>query len=128
MAQRASGIGVWDWNLETDKIEWTPEMFRLLGLDPQKDVASFETWTSSFDTWISILHPEDQEEACANIEEILKNHLMHDDECKIIKPDGQEIWINVIGKGVYDDHNKPIRMIGICIDITERKKNRRKTS
>lgn len=126
MAQHAAGIGVWDWNLETGKIEWSPEMFRLFGLDPQKDVSSFETWTSSVDTWIFILHPEDPEKAYVNIEEILKNHLMLDDECRIIKPDGQEMWVNALGKGVYNDQNKPIRMIGICIDITERKKTEEK--
>ena len=54
MAQHAAGVGVWDWNINTGKIDWSAEMFFLFGLDPQKNTSSFETWTP-------ILHPEERE-------------------------------------------------------------------
>jgi PAS domain-containing protein len=58
MAQRAAGAGIWDWDITTVHIEWSPQMFELFGLDPQKATASFETWEA-------VLHPEDKESASA---------------------------------------------------------------
>jgi PAS domain S-box-containing protein len=115
MAQRAAGVGVWDWNTKSGHIEWTPEMFRLFGLDPQKAIASFEAWTA-------VLHPEDREKAAAKIDQALKTHSFLNNEYRVVRPDGKIIWINALGQGEYDDQNQPIRMSGICMDITERKK------
>jgi PAS domain S-box-containing protein len=115
MAQHAAGIGVWDWNTKTGNIEWTPEMFRLLGLDPQKEKASFEAWTA-------VLHPKDREKAAAKIDKALKTHSFLNNEYRVVRPDGKIVWINGLGQGEYDDRNEPIRMTGICMDITERKK------
>ena len=114
LAQRASGAGVWDWDIKTGHIEWSSELYGLFGLDPQKDIASFEIWNS-------VLHPEDLEIANSRIDQALKEHTNLNNEYRIIRPDGQVRWINALGHGTYDDHGSPIRMIGICIDITGRK-------
>ena len=115
MAQRASGAGTWDWNILTSQLIWSPELFDLFGLDPQKSVASFEAWDSA-------LHPEDRKIANSRINQALKEHTNLDSEYRIMRPDGQIRWINALGRGAYDDQGRPVRMIGICIDITERKK------
>jgi PAS domain S-box-containing protein len=115
MAQHATGVGVWDWDVKTGNLEWTPEMFRLFGIDPQKNAASFKSWQA-------VLHPEDREKAAAKIDEAVKTHSVLDNEYRVIRPDGQIIWINALGQGEYDSENQPIRMTGICIDITERKR------
>jgi PAS domain S-box-containing protein len=114
MAQRAAGVGVWDWDVKTGQIKWTREMYRLFGLDPNMVSASF-------DTWKSILHPEDREEAGAKINEALKTYSFLNNEYRIIRPNGQVIWINALGRGEYDSFNKPVRMTGICVDISERR-------
>ena len=111
LAQRASGAGVWDWDIKTGHIEWSSELFDLFGLDPQKDIASFEIWNS-------VLHPEDLEIAGFRIDQALKEHTNLNSEYRIIRPDGQVRWINALGHGTYDDQGRPVRMIGICIDIT----------
>ena len=90
-------------------------MFFLFGLDPQKNTSSFETWTS-------ILHPEDREKASEKIEEALKNHSLLNNEYIIVRPNGEIVWINALGKAEYDKQNNPVRMMGICIDVTEHKK------
>ena len=115
MAQHASGVGVWDWNINTGKIDWSAEMFFLFGLDPQKNTSSFETWTS-------ILHPEDREKTSQKIDEALKNHSLLNNEYRIVRPNGEIVWINALGKAEYDKQNNPVRMMGICIDVTEHKK------
>jgi PAS domain S-box-containing protein len=114
LAQRAAGAGVWDWNVTTNRIEWSSELFDLFGLDPQKSAASFEVWNS-------VLHPEDEEIANFRIDQALKEHTNLNSVYRIIRPDGQIRWINALGQGIYNDQARPVRMIGICVDITERK-------
>jgi PAS domain S-box-containing protein len=114
LAQRAAGAGVWDWNVTTNRIEWSSELFDLFGLDPQKSAASFEVWNS-------VLHPGDGEIANFRIDQALKEHTNLNSVYRIIRPDGQIRWINALGQGMYNDQARPVRMIGICIDITERK-------
>ncbi len=113
LAKRAAGAGIWDWDLTTNQIEWSPELFDLFGIDRLKSHASFAAWNL-------ILHPEDREIANSRIELALREHSALDSVYRIIRPDGQTRWINALGQGVYDDRGRPVRMIGICIDITER--------
>lgn len=115
IAQRAAGVGVWDWDMKADTLEWTPEMFHLFGLEPERS-------KESFDTWNAILHPKDVEIANARIDRALKEHTYLDSEYRIVKPNGEIIWINALGQAEYDDENRPIRMIGICMDISKRKR------
>ena len=114
MAQHAAKTGVWDWDVITGNIIWSSHMYELFGLDPQKTVASFELWNS-------ILYPEDKEIAGQRIAESLKDHTTLKSDYRVVLPDGQIRWINAIGQGKYDDQGHPVRMIGICMDITEHK-------
>jgi len=114
LALRSAKAGTWDWNVATGLIEWSPEMFVLFGLDPQTDHASFESWRKA-------LHPEDRELAESRIEQALKQQKTLDSDYRIILPGGDIRWINAAGIGVYDDQGRPQQMIGICMDITERK-------
>ena len=100
--------------MATGQLNWSPELFRLFGLDPQ-------TAGASFDSWRSVLHPEDREVAEARIELTIRNHTPLASEYRIILPAGEVRWINALGNTMYDDRGKPQRMSGICIDITERK-------
>lgn len=114
IASRAAKAGIWDWNIKTGEIEWSPVMFELLGLNPEESTASFESWKST-------LHPEDVEKAGAQIDEAVKNHTFLDNLYRIIKPNGDIRWINSLGETEYDEKGSPLWMTGICIDITERK-------
>jgi PAS domain S-box-containing protein len=114
MAQCASGAGTWDWDITTGQIEWSHKLFELFGIDQQGNAASFESWNA-------VIHPEDREAANSRIDRALRDHKSLDSEYRIIRPDGEIRWINAMGEGVYDDQGQAVRMIGICIDITERK-------
>jgi two-component system, cell cycle sensor histidine kinase and response regulator CckA len=115
MAHQAAKSGTWDWDVTTGDIEWSNELFELFGLDPLRNTASFETWRK-------ILHPEDLEIAENQIERALKQHVRLSSDYRILLPDGSVRWINSIGEGKYDELGNPVNMIGICMDITERKK------
>jgi PAS domain S-box-containing protein len=114
LAQTSAGAGLWDWDMSTGEIEWSDELFRLFGLDPAKHEASFETWRS-------VLHPDDRLLAEKRIETAIESHTSHNSEYRIVLESGQVRWINSLGDAIYDDNGKPQHMSGICIDITDRK-------
>ena len=117
LAQRASGAGVWDWDMITDTLVWSPELLVLFGLPDDAE--------ASFDTWRAVVHPEDAEVAQARISSAVENHVPLDQEYRIIRPDGEVVWIETAGSTSYDETGLPMRMLGICMDITERKRAER---
>jgi diguanylate cyclase (GGDEF)-like protein/PAS domain S-box-containing protein len=115
IAQRASGSGIWDWNIVTDKIVWSDELFSLFGVDQSCGSASFESWRSA-------LHQDDRSAAEERINAAVRGHSRLFSEYRIIKPSGEQRWISAHGDTVYDTEGRPLRMTGICLDITERKR------
>ena len=114
IAEQAAGAGTWDWDVSSGKIEWSAGMFVLFGLDQKKDAASFDSWNR-------ILHPDDLDAANRKIMLALEQKTSLDNEYRIMRPDGEVRWINALGEGVYDKEGRPVRMSGICIDITRRR-------
>jgi PAS domain S-box-containing protein len=115
LAQQSAGAGMWDWDLTTDKLEWSPELFRLFGLDAAKNEASFDLWRNT-------MHPEDAQLAENQVKQAIKNRMPLANEYRVVLPDGQIRWINALGNTIYDESGNPRSMSGICLDITERKK------
>ncbi len=115
LAQISSGAGLWDWDMNTGKLEWSDELFFLFGLDSEKTEANF-------DVWRSILHSDDKQMVEEKIQNAIDTHTSLTNEYRIILPTGDVRWINALGNTTYDLCDKPVRMTGICLDITERKK------
>ncbi|MBK8475659.1 MAG: PAS domain S-box protein [Opitutaceae bacterium] len=114
LAQRAAGAGVWDWDMTTDRLQWSPELFVLFGLDPTRSQASL-------DTWQQLIHPDDREPATRRLEAAIREDTLLESEYRVILPDGRIRWIFAVGRTTYDAERRPVRMAGICLDITARK-------
>jgi diguanylate cyclase (GGDEF)-like protein/PAS domain S-box-containing protein len=114
LAQRTAAAGVWDWDIAKGALTWSDEFFCLFGLDPATAVASF-------DTWRSMVHPDDLQRAEEVIMASIRNHAPLFNEYRIVLPTGAVRWINAVGDTTYDADGNAQRMIGICIDTTERK-------
>lgn len=106
---------VWDWDITTGAIEWGANLFELFGLDPAKDQAGFEAWQN-------VLHPDDLQIATEQIYKAIRDGSMLENEYRIVRPDGKIRWISALGRTSYDNFSgEPLRMVGICIDITKRR-------
>ncbi len=114
LAQVSAGAGMWDWNLSTGKLNWSGELYRLFGLDPDSD-------RTSLDVWARLLHPDDRLSAEKRIKAAIESRTALDNEYRILLPSRRVRWINALGHAIYDAGGKPLRMSGICIDITHRK-------
>ncbi len=113
-AQQSAGAGLWDWDMKTNKIVWSPELFTLFGLDPEQHETSFETWDKC-------IHPDDKDSAYEKLNISIKDHTQLNNEYRVVHPNGKIIWVNAIGNTSYGEEGNPIRNAGICIDITKRK-------
>lgn len=112
-AQTSSKAGVWDWNMTTGQLTWSPEFLILFGLDP--------VTAPSFDVWRKLIYPEDLQIAENRINDSIRDHTLLENNYRIVLPSGEIRWINALGNTTYDEHGVPQRMSGICIDISERK-------
>jgi len=114
LAQRTAGAGVWDWNILNGTLTWSDEFFHLFGLDPAAAPATF-------DTWRSVVHPDDLQRAEEVIFTSIRDHAPLFNEYRIILPNGEVRWIDAFGDTTFDADGTAQRMIGICIDTTARK-------
>jgi len=112
--EHGPGAGTWDWDIPTGDIVWSGLLYTLFGLDPAKDPASFDAWNR-------ILHPDDAAAANDRIRRALADHTLLNSEYRIVRPDGEVRWINAIGEGIYGGDGRPVRMTGICVDVTRRR-------
>ncbi|HEY2331837.1 MAG TPA: SpoIIE family protein phosphatase [Acidimicrobiales bacterium] len=111
-ALRAAGMGVWDWNVVTGELIWDEQIARLHGFDP----AEFDGTLSAF---LSRIHPEDQPDVAAGIQEALGRGGAFHTEFRVQRPDGTTAWIQGRGRAVLNADGLPVRMIGVGADTTE---------
>src|SRR3954468_16273772 len=116
LAQRYAGAGTWDWDIRAGDIMWSPEYFALHGLDPDQVAPSHAAW-------IDAMQPEDRAGAEAAVQACLRRR---DPDLRVeyrIHPPGRgERWLNGRGRLVCDPQGDPLRLIGLTIDITDRKR------
>ena len=114
LAQEASGVGVWDWDTRSDRVKWSDQTFRIFGLQPSEQ----ELDESSF---LKMIHPEDRAAVKLAIREALRPGGEFDAEYRVQRPDGSMRWVLAQGRTHCDSKGSPFRMIGLCLDCTERR-------
>jgi PAS domain S-box-containing protein len=113
-AQRMAHIGNWDWDLVTNEMYWSEEMYHIFGRTPRK-------FGSSYNDILSYTHPEDQDYVDSAVKRAFKGKPFNIDH-RIILADGEDRVVHAQGKVVFNEVNHPIRMSGTVQDITECKK------
>jgi PAS domain S-box-containing protein len=115
LANEAAGLGTWDHNLVTGELHWDARAKALFGLPPDAPVIYRE--------WTEAIHPEDLLTAEEVLERALRDRQPFSTQYRVIWPDGSIHWLAVIGRGSYGPGTgRPLRMRGIMLDITERKR------
>ena len=116
LAVEGANLGVWDWDLTTDTVEFNEQWAAMLDY-------SLEDIESQPDAWKKRVHPDDIDA----VEEALDAHLAgeteyYDTEHRMRTADGNWKWIRDIGKVVErDEDGNPVRAVGIHLDVDERK-------
>ncbi|AKB32859.1 sensory transduction histidine kinase [Methanosarcina siciliae HI350] len=112
-AQKIAHLGNWNWNIVTEELYWSDEIYRIFGCAPQEFIATY-------DIFLSYVHPDDRENVENAIKEAL-NGKTYSIDYRIVLASGEERIVHGQGK-VFFDEDVPVRMMGIVQDITGRKK------
>lgn len=112
-AERAAKAGAWDWDMVGGKVNWSRTLFELFDLDPMEQAPNL-------DLWLSCLHPDDRESAEARLLAAIEKRVPLFNQYRILLKSGQVRWVDAYGDMSYDESGKPVRMSGICVDVTER--------
>lgn len=113
-AQALTHLGSWQWTIATNEIGWSDELYRIYGLKPQEREISFEEF-------IGLIHPEDQERVQGLIGVAFQTGEPFDFEHRIILPNGKLRILHGKGKSVKGPDGKLARMLGTSQDVTEQK-------
>lgn len=114
LIQQAANIGIFEWNIQTGLVTWTRQVEELYGLPAGSFGGSEEAWEQS-------VHPDDLPLARAKLFESVEQKTNLDMQFRVIWPDQSIRWIYAKARTLYDPHGQPLRMLGINIDITDRK-------
>jgi len=115
LAQQASQIGSFDWNLETGVNTWSPELYEMYGIRP-------EQFGHTQEAWERYLHPDDRSDMVRAVEQSRTSGRAEDREFRIIRPNGEIRWLVGRWRWISDRSGQPVRLTGVNIDITERKR------
>ncbi len=116
LAASAGGIGVWEVNLKDNTVFWDTQMHIIHGTGKMD-------FDNSFESWRKMLHPEDVARTQKQFENALQNNGIFMDEYRILLPDASMRHIAANAIVLYDAEHNPERVIGVNMDITERKKS-----
>ena len=114
LALAAGAMGVFEWRLSDNRVVWSPEIERMHGIP----VGSFG---GTFDAYQRDIHPEDRPHVTATMQKTLDDCGGHELTYRIIRPDGEVRWLQTYGHLVCDDAGAPLRLIGVCRDVTDQR-------
>ena len=116
LAMRATNDGLWDWNLETDEVYYSPSWKSMLGYEENE-------LDSNLDTWATLVHPEDKDRVLEKAHDYIANRTdSFHVEMRMNHKDGYPVF--VLSRAylvVREPDGKPVRLVGTHVDITEQK-------
>jgi len=117
LALTATNLGLWDWNLVNNQVYFSPIWSTMLGYGETELAQEFETWDS-------LLHPEDRDQAVKTVDDVIKNREeSFEIEFRLKHKDGGYRWIRALGKAVsFDEKGNTTRLTGIHEDINQKKR------
>ena len=114
-AQSLARLGSWEWDIGTDLITWSDEMYRLYGLDPAVRI--------DYPTYQSLLHPDDRQHSADEVMHSMESGEPFTFDHRVIRAnDGEERIFIARGKVLRGKDGKPVRMIGTGQDVTEQRR------
>lgn len=114
LSQHFANIGSWEWDLVQNQFYWSEQVWSLLGLH-------IHEVESGLDSFKKTIHPEDVDEVMTALNDSIENGHNYEIEHRIVWTDGAIRWLLQQGNVVKADNGKPLRLLGIVQDITQRK-------
>lgn len=117
-ALSVSGVGIWEWAINSDSIYWSEETIILWGLTE-------DTFHNSLAEVRNSIHPEDLNMWEEDVNACLEGEKEHDIQFRVVHPDSSIHWVHVIGNVERDELDQAVKMSGVVIDVTDSKNTQR---
>ena len=110
-AQRIARLGNWEWDIVTNKLTWSDEIYRLLEISREKFDATYEGF-------MEFIHPDDRDFVNESVDRALKGEAPYSIDHRIVLPGGKDIVVHEQAEVIFNNEGRPLRMIGTIQDIT----------
>jgi two-component system, cell cycle sensor histidine kinase and response regulator CckA len=114
LALNAAHMGVWTLDLRTGRIEWSAEVYRIVG------VSEFD---GTFGAWTKLVHPDDLPAMQSQFNEAMERHMPFIGEFRIVRPGGENRWLANVGHFECDPSGEVVSVLGTVQDISARKRS-----
>jgi PAS domain S-box-containing protein len=109
--QQLSRIGSWEWDIVAGSVWWSDELFRIYGLEPG-------AVTPTYAGFLERVHRDDRASVDERNRRAFADHQPFEDVKRVVRVDGTEILMRTQGEVICDEDGSPLRMIGVCEDVT----------
>ena len=116
-AQRVAHVGSFEWDIVANRVSWSDELYRIYGVEP----AAFE---ATFEAFIGRIHADDHETVTATITRAVEEVAPFRMQERIVRPSGELRYLESWGEVTAGDDGRPVRLLGICHDVTEQRRRR----
>jgi PAS domain S-box-containing protein len=116
LALKSAQVGTWDWDMGGNAIVWDDYIHPLFGLAPG-------TFGGRYEDFEARLHPDERQRVRSEVTQAVEEGRGYDSEFRVVWPDGSGHVIAARGEVYRDEQARPVRMTGVCWDITERKRS-----
>ncbi len=113
LAMAAAGLGVWVWDVSRDEVWATEDWRRIFGFPPEARIG--------YETVMGRIHPQDRETVARTMRRAIAEQAEYAAEYRVVLPDGTQRWIASRGRFCQGTGKSRARMLGVAVDITERK-------
>ena len=114
LAIAAGKVGIWERDLQTGRLIWSSQLKQIVGYPLEKEDLTFERF-------LELVHPDDRARVAAAAERSISQRTDSRTEFRVVWPDGSVHWIVARGSAEYDANGQPVCMLGVGLDVTERK-------
>ncbi len=115
LAAEATLLGYWDWDIVADAIAWSEDLEKILANSP-------ETFGKTFAGFLALVHPDDRDRVGKAVRSAIDPGTPYEEEFRLARSDGSYRWCLGKGRVYHDQDGRAVRMSGIGVDITERKR------
>jgi len=114
-AQQIAHTGHWEWDITTNNITWSDEIYRIFGCEPQQ-------FNATYDAFMSFIHPDDRDNVNIAVAQSVEHNTPYAIEHRVIQSDGVERIVFEQGKVLRDKQGVATQMIGTIQDISKQKR------
>jgi signal transduction histidine kinase len=112
-SQQIAHVGSWDWDITTGDLQWTDEIYSIFDRTP-------DTFAATYENFLICIVEEDRSAVIAAVDEAVMKDIPYDIEHRVLRLDGTIRYVHEAGLVYRDDGGRPVRMLGVVHDVTER--------